>query len=98
VYSAANRCADLFKKFVGLVVFFGIALSVIPIIGIRLLAYFFKDIFTKSTIQNTKQKYPIKLNNLKYKNLIGNKHNNKLHRKSQSTCCIYTPYNRWNVI
>ncbi|VVH57079.1 hypothetical protein BSPCLSOX_1132, partial [uncultured Gammaproteobacteria bacterium] len=42
------------------------------------LAYFFKDIFTKSTIQNTKQKYPIKLNNLKYKNLIGNKHNNKL--------------------
>jgi hypothetical protein len=36
VYSAANRCADLFKKFVGLVVFFGIALSVIPIIGIRL--------------------------------------------------------------
>jgi hypothetical protein len=28
------------------------------------LAYFFKDIFTKSTIQNTKQKYPIKLNNL----------------------------------
>ncbi|VVH63002.1 hypothetical protein BSPWISOX_1910 [uncultured Gammaproteobacteria bacterium] len=42
------------------------------------LTYFFKDIFTKSTIQNTKQKYPIKLNNLKYKNLIGNKHNNKL--------------------
>jgi hypothetical protein len=35
-YGAANRRADLFEEFVGLIVFFGIVWRVVPVICVRL--------------------------------------------------------------